>query len=177
MTRIPLDLSPAPPRNTGTDPPETQKVSRDGAPDGHAHTIRRALALLLLVLMLAPRPGHAQSVLKHFLSVGSTTNSTLVHGGPTLVTHIHAGNTTATVYFLKLFAKATAPTCGTDVPVATFPIPPTPASGTAPPLVVAGGALQFPLGVGFCITSGIADNDTGAAAAGIAVNFGLAGYL
>lgn len=93
-----------------------------------------ALALLLLVLLLAPRPGHAQSVLKHFLSVGSSTNSTLVHGGPTLVTHIVAGNNTAVLYWLKL------------------------------------------IGLGWCLVAGIADNNDGAAAAGVAINMGVTRY-
>jgi hypothetical protein len=115
-------------------------------------------------------------VLRHYLSA-SGTNSNLVNNGPTLVTHIVAGNSTASTAWLKLYAKKTAPTCGTDAPVATFMLPPTPAGGSGQPLVVAGGAIQFPVGVGFCITGAIADGDTTSVSTGIAVNFGISGYL
>jgi len=36
-------------------------------------------------------------------------------------------------------------------------------------------ALLFNLGLGFCITAGIADNDVAVAATGIVVNFSISG--
>lgn len=131
-------------------------------------------AAVLLVLALATI-AHAQSFLRHFLSVASSTQATLVHAGPTYVSVIHGGNTTAGTVFLKLMNSATLPTCGTTPVVATFPIPPLPASGTAPPLVVAGEPFSFPLGLAFCVTGALPDNDTTTIGTGVVVNFGLSG--
>jgi len=105
-----------------------------------------------------------------YLSAAST-NSTLVKAGPGQVAGFVIVNTNATVYYFKFYDKATAPTCGTDTPKWRIPIP---ASTSG-----AGFAVSFPVtinfinGIGFCITSGIADNDTGNAATGITVNLGV----
>jgi len=69
-------------------------------------------------------------------------------------------NLAATVRYVKIYNKATAPTVGTDTPVMTIP------------LVTGGGAnveynigIPFSLGLGIGATTGVADNDTGAPAA------------
>lgn len=105
----------------------------------------------------------------HFLSAVST-NSTLVKGGPATLYGVQAVNTTAVLYYLKFYDKATAPTCNTDTVVKTLPIP---FGATS-----AGGAIVAPMtvgvaflnGLGFCITAGIADNDNTNAAVGVVVN-------
>lgn len=122
-------------------------------------------ACLLLSTGLLP----AQGVPKHYLSTVST-NATLVYGARANVSAIMGFNTNATVYFLKIYDKATAPTCGTDTPVLTVPLPQNTGNG-----VQLGQGLQFANGVGFCITGAIADNDTSNAATGIAVDFGVSG--
>lgn len=135
---------------------------------------RRIIACWLCAwigLALATQFAHAQTAPRHYLSA-ATNNATLVYGRPGVVNLIHAVNTTATIYYLKLYNKATAPVCGTDVPVLTVPLPPVTAP---PPPVQPSGGLRFPLGVGFCIVAGIADNDNASAATGIALNLGVSG--
>jgi len=76
-------------------------------------------------------------------------------------------NTTGTIYYLKLFDKATAPTVGTDTPVQNFPIPAN--------ILGAGISIEvdagFAKGLGMALTGGIALLDNSVAAAGVAINF------
>lgn len=129
----------------------------------------RRCIIALLALLACSVAAHAQSSPKKYLSVASN-NATLVLGRPSIVKMIFATNTTATIYYLKFYNKATAPTCGTDVPVLTLPLP---INNASPPVNDVGDGLLFPLGVGFCIVGGIADADNTVAAAGITVNLGI----
>jgi hypothetical protein len=135
--------------------------------------IVRSIGLSLL-LSIASFSAHAQSMRvtpSHFLSTVST-NSNLVMPGPLLLQWIVAGNTNAsTIYYLKLYNKTTAPTCGTDTPALTIPIPPNNTGGGTLPIGIEG--AQFPLGLGFCLTGLIADNDNSPATTGVALNFGV----
>lgn len=127
---------------------------------------------VLATLLLLPSAALAQSAPKKYLSAAST-NSTLVWTGKALVRSVVAINTTATIYYLKLYNKPTAPTCGTDIPDQTYPVP---ASATGAGLVVSAPVgMLFGTGFGFCLTGAIADNDTSSAATGVAVNFGVSG--
>jgi hypothetical protein len=103
-----------------------------------------------------------------FLSL-ATNNATLVKAGPVTVLVVAPVNTTATVYFLKLYDKSTAPVCGTDIPKWTLPLPAT----SKEPISTDG--LLFSLGFGFCLVGGIADSDNSAAAIGVALNFSISG--
>ena len=105
-----------------------------------------------------------------FLSA-ATTNSNLVKAGQTALYNIIAINTTTTIYYLKLYDKATAPTCNSDTVVASYPVPfgaSNAGGGFVQPRSVAAGYL---LGLGFCLTGALADNDNTAAATGVAINF------
>ena len=124
-----------------------------------------AVALLASAWSL---PAFAQSAPVKFLSAAST-NSNLVIAGNTLLKSGVVGNSTATAYFLKFYNKATAPTCGTDVPKWTVPVP----ANADVSLSIDPGGLMFPLGLGICLTGAIADADTTSAAAGIAINLGV----
>lgn len=105
----------------------------------------------------------------HYLSAAST-NSTNVKASAGTVFSVTAINTTTTIYYLKMYNKATAPTCGTDTPVHTLPVP---ASATAAGLTVNPFlGLNFTAGIGFCLTGAIADADATAAATGVAINIG-----
>lgn len=130
--------------------------------------MKRIIGLALLVILLAlPARAVAQTGPVKYFSAAST-NSTLVVGRKALLTTVVAVNTTGTVYYLKLYNKVTAPTCGTDVPKWTLPVP---ANGS---INVPGSvSVLFPLGLGFCLTSGVADNDTGNAATGVVINLGV----
>lgn len=129
--------------------------------------------IIVLALLLGSAAAHAQTSPKKYLSA-ATNNSTLVLSRSSVVKMIHAVNTTATLYYLKLYNKATAPVCGTDVPVFVSPLPAAVSGGPPVSPDISDGIL-FPLGIGFCITAGIADNDNTAAATGVAVNLGVTG--
>jgi hypothetical protein len=133
----------------------------------------RALTAGVLLWLLSFAAVSAQTVPLHYLST-TTNNSTLVRAGPTYLNALVVVNTTAALYYLKLYNKVTAPTCGTDTPVWTVPIP-YGASGAGGGVAIPNGSLQFSAGLGFCITAGIADNDNTSAVAGIAVDFGISG--
>lgn len=133
---------------------------------------RVALALLAFLACAPPVPARAQTAPVKFLSA-ATTNSNLVLAGKVLLGTGVVVNTTGTVYYLKLYNKATAPTCGTDVPKWTLPIPFGASNAGGGFVLPLGQGLMFPLGLGFCITSGIADNDVGSAVTGLVVNLGV----
>lgn len=83
----------------------------------------------------------------------ATTNSTLVKTGNTVALCGMVGNNGAGNAYIKFYNKATAPTVGTDVPFATFLIPPS-------RNVEIELDYGFSLGLGYAITGAAADNDT-----------------
>ncbi len=135
--------------------------------------MRRFFAAALLALSFLPNVAEAQEAQSSpysYLSAANN-NSTLVYAGPTLLNSLIVVNTTNTIYYLKVYNKATAPVCGTDTPTLRIPIPQNNNGNGLVDLAVAG--MRFPSGVGFCLTAGLADNDNTNAATGIALNFGL----
>jgi hypothetical protein len=127
-----------------------------------------AVAAIALMASAWSLPAFAQSAPVKVLSAAGTNSNLVLTGNVLLKTGV-IGNSTATQYFLKLYNKATPPTCGTDVPRWTVPIPP----NQDVPLQLGNGGLMFPLGLGICLTGAIADNDTTTAAAGVAINLGV----
>ena len=139
----------------------------------------RAVALSLLLSLVAfsglqcARAQSLQAIPVHFISLAST-NSTLVSGaGQNILKWAIASNNTGTVNFLKFYNKATAPVCGTDVPVLTIMVPTNATGGGV--TSVSFDDTRFTLGIGFCLTALVADNDTGPAQAGIAISLGFLG--
>ena len=131
--------------------------------------MKRMIFLSAAFVLASVLSAHAQSVPVKFLSAAST-NSNLVHTGRTILRALAPVNTTTTIYYLKLYDKATAPVCGTDIPKWTVPIPFGPSNaggGIAVPL-----DLSFPDGLGICLTGGVGDNDTSPAATGLVINLG-----
>lgn len=98
----------------------------------------------------------------------NNTNSTLVKGSAGAVGSIQLIGNSATVHYVKLYDKATAPTVGTDVPVKTFVVPANSTSGAGSNVSIPNG-LTFSNGIGIGITTGLADTDTGAATASAVV--------
>lgn len=108
------------------------------------------------------------------IKVASTTgniaanNTTGVNlkGSAGMVTSIQLGGIGSAPAYLKLYNKATAPTCGTDTPVKRLIIPAaaTAANGAGSNVTFAY-AITFSLGIGYCVTTGITDADTTAPAA------------
>jgi hypothetical protein len=126
------------------------------------------LALLASAsLSVAEPPTEAHPV--KYLSAASN-NATLVQVGRVRLLAIAAVNTTATIYYLKFYDKATAPTCGTDTPVWTLPLL---VSTVAPTLVPTPDGLEFFAGLGFCLVANLVDSDNTNAATGVAINLGI----
>lgn len=92
----------------------------------------------------------------------ATTNATSVKSSGGLLCGFQASNTNAAARYLKFYNKASAPTVGTDVPyMAPFLIPPN-SSGIIQTFPF---CVNFPTGIAFATTTGVANSDTGAVAA------------
>jgi hypothetical protein len=89
------------------------------------------------------------------------TNSANIKSSAGTLWSVQASNINAAIRYLKLYDKATAPTVGTDTPICVIPLP---ASG-APVNIVFPQGLNFTLGLGRGIVTGILDNSTAATAA------------
>lgn len=97
----------------------------------------------------------------------ATTNATNIKASAGTLYALSAFNNGASAAYLKIYNKATAPTVGTDTPVATIMIPAS--GGVVLSLNDIGMALGT--GIGYAITGAMADADTTAvAAAQVAVN-------
>ena len=98
---------------------------------------------------------------KFRLLSANTTNATLVRAGVAKLGWLIVGNVGAAVAYLKLYDKATAPTVGTDTPIATFMIPGS-TTGGSPQII----PLYIPinLGIGIGTTGLMIDSDTTAVA-------------
>jgi len=108
--------------------------------------------------------GVANGALLHRTMSAASTNSTLVKAGTSKLVGGILTNTSTSAKFFKIYAKATAPTVGTDVPVFTIPIP---ANGNISlGTVFDQYGLSVLLGLGYGITGAYADTDATAVAAG-----------
>lgn len=109
--------------------------------------------------------------LNHSAILAATTNSTNVKNAAGIITEISVYNSSATIAWLKLYDVAAAPTCGTGTPVGRYMIPGASAGGAGSNVTISLGK-NFATGISYCVTTGIADADTGAvAAATYTVNF------
>lgn len=104
--------------------------------------------------LVAPTPVNINSA--------ATTNATLVKATAGTLYNISASNINAAARYLKLYNKATAPVPGTDTPLLTILLPPGSTVDHDFGLV----GHRFATGIGLAITTGAADSDTGAVAAG-----------
>jgi hypothetical protein len=97
-----------------------------------------------------------------FVKSAATTNATSLKASAGNVFSIYLINNSAAVKYFKLYNKASAPTVGTDTPVAVVGIP---ASGNN--FVMDGSAwapLRFSTGIAYAITGAVTDADTTAVA-------------
>ncbi|MDB5160331.1 MAG: hypothetical protein JWO99_594 [Candidatus Saccharibacteria bacterium] len=78
----------------------------------------------------------------------ATTNATFVKASAGVLYMLTATNNSATVAFLKMYNKASAPTVGTDTPVMTFMIPPN--GGVMVPIPPTG--ITFSTGIAYALT-------------------------
>jgi hypothetical protein len=94
------------------------------------------------------------------LSSAATDNATVGADGPYCAKNIIGMNNRTSKVFLKLYDKLTAP-ASTDTPLVTFDLPASSAFA-----IDLGDGLVFNKGLGYRLTTGSADNDTGAVASG-----------
>jgi hypothetical protein len=122
-------------------------------------------------LIVAPQANLNGGWTPYKLISANTTNAQSVKASAGSIGFAHVGNNGATVAYLKLYNKASAPTVGTDVPVQTYMIPgATTGAGFTLPIPA---GLSFATGIAIAVTGGAADADTTAVATGqVAVNLG-----
>lgn len=101
----------------------------------------------------------AATAVYRLVSSAASDNATNAAAAAATLRHIIAKSNRASDCFLKLYDKATAP-ASTDTPKLTIPLP----AGAGVALDFPGG-ITFTLGLGYRITTGTADSDTGAVAA------------
>lgn len=109
------------------------------------------------------KPTTSGGTTMHRLLSAATTNATNVKASAGQVYGLQVFNTNANEAYLKLYNSASAPTCGSGTPVKTLTIPGNAAGAGFIALSDLGWA--FSTGIGYCITTGPADADTGAVAA------------
>lgn len=101
------------------------------------------------------------TMLNHrLLSAAASVNATLVQNFSSELVRVAGHNAAASVRYIKLYDKATAPTVGTDTPIFTIAVP----AGSVFSLPMDG--FPFKAGLGFGLTTGAADADTGALTSG-----------
>lgn len=103
----------------------------------------------------------------YFVNSAANTNGALILTGTSGLQAFYATNEGASVAYVKLYNKATAPTVGTDVPEMTIPVPAA-ASGVPGVATIPMGfhGFRFALGLGIAITGAAIHTDTTAVAAG-----------
>lgn len=106
----------------------------------------------------ALRPGNVRPA-KIIAQAG--VNNTLVFPGPAVFTGLEGHNAAVTSLCIHLYDKVGVPVAGTDVPVMTIRVP----AGGRVEIGRSNGA-GFASGLGYSITTGFADNDAVAVAAG-----------
>lgn len=102
---------------------------------------------------------------------GASNNATAIKAsaGATLCS-MQVENTTATIYYLRLYDTASSPTCSSATgAVGSWPIPASTLTGGIS-LNLGPYGLAFANGIGFCITGGGADTDNTNAATGVWLN-------
>jgi|SRR5579871_531390 len=102
----------------------------------------------------------------------NTTNATSVKASAGTLGGLYLEGNTATVYYVKLYDKASAPTVGTDTPIAVYIVPANSTNGAGNNVVLPAQGMNFASGIAFAITGGVGDSDTTACAANaVVVNY------
>lgn len=137
---------------------------------GSAGVPRLTAARQLLVAPQAVSTGGWTPVT--YISNGGTNTGTNVKASPGIIGSIIVGNNGTATAYLKIYNSTTAPRMGTDTPIQNILIPGnTNGAGFSYPITAPG--LQFTVGIGFGLSSGIALLDVAVVATNaITVNFG-----
>lgn len=109
---------------------------------------------------VAPASSATGAASKARVKSAASTNATSVKASAGRLYEIRVCNTSAAMKFLKFYNKASAPTVGTDTPVATYPIAPN--GGRVDVVSILG--ISFATGIAYAITGAVGDSDTTAVA-------------
>lgn len=109
-------------------------------------------------------PPASSGTSNYSLIAANSTNATSVVAGAHSLYEISVYNNSSVIAYLKLYDSGSAPTCGSGTPVARYLIPGASAGGAGSNVNINMGKA-FASGIAFCLTTGIADADTGAVAA------------
>ncbi len=106
-----------------------------------------------------------------YLSSAASTNSTNCKSSAGNVYQYALTNTNTTVYYLRMYNTASAPTCSSATGyVASIPVPPGVAAGAVGGIVIPVSSGQaFSTGISFCLTGGSGSTDNTNAATGVFV--------
>ena len=91
----------------------------------------------------------------------ATTNATIVRAAATILGSLEAENRSASIRYLKIYNKASAPTVGTDTPILTIMLP----ANSVRNVTIPAFGLRLSAGFALAITAGLYDNDVTAVAA------------
>lgn len=127
--------------------------------------------LFLILLLLFPSIASAQQAfyadakvaVKSYISVNNTT-AVAVKTSAGTVYSVDAFNNGANIAYVKLYAAVLPFTCGTGTPLARYAVPYGASSSGGGFNVSNINGDAYSTGIVMCITTGIADNDTGAPA-------------
>lgn len=105
----------------------------------------------------------------HYATSAASNNATNVKNAAGTVSTISVVNTTATIYYLRMYNLASAPTCSSATGfVNTIPVPAsTSGAGIVIPITV---PHSFTTGIGYCLTGGGSSTDNTNAATGVYIN-------
>ena len=103
----------------------------------------------------------------------ATTNATSVLGAPCELTKLTASNVNAAARYLKIYDKATAPTVGTDIPVATYILPGNASGATTNIPITIPDSFQFGFAFATTVEATVA-GVTAVAANEIVINYSIA---
>jgi hypothetical protein len=109
----------------------------------------------------------------YFLTSAASTNSTTANAAASRLMSMSLENTTTTVYYMRFYNAASAPTCSSATNfVRTYPVPPASAAGGVGGTNLNFGptGVAFSTGLSFCLTGGGSSTDNTNAATGVYIN-------
>ncbi len=114
-------------------------------------------------------PGTTGGACSTYLASTASTNATNCKNAAGQVYMPRPINTTTTIYYLRMYNLASAPTCSSSTGfVETIPVPPANAAGGANGIAAAQSFGQaYSTGIGFCLTGGGGNTDNTNAATGV----------
>lgn len=121
--------------------------------------------------LFSPQAATSGGTTNCFLQLANSTNATVCKASAGQVYDLVLSNNSANIAYLKIYNKATTPTCNSDTVVFETAIPAS-TSGAGSNVTIPVGRA-FSAGISFCVTNGIAASDNTAVAAGaFLVNIG-----